>query len=64
MSEPDLLCQMFQAWRDDIDSVPFPQFTDLAIPAQPSRAEVDSCRARDARNENVMKAMRWRGHHL
>lgn len=64
MSESDLLCQIFDAWRDDINSVPFPQFTDLVIPLQPSRAEVDSCRSRDARKENVMNPTRWYGRHL
>ncbi|WP_199730388.1 hypothetical protein [Amycolatopsis panacis] len=47
MSESDLLCQMFDAWRKDIDSVPFPQFTVLTIPPQRTRAQVD---ARHVRN--------------
>jgi len=37
MSEDDLLSQMLHAWRDDIDSVPFPQFTELLIPRQQIR---------------------------
>ncbi|MEW2506364.1 hypothetical protein ACQPXB_12070 [Amycolatopsis sp. CA-161197] len=64
MSESDLLCQMFEAWRDDIESVPFPQFTTLVIPPQPSRAQVDACRSRDARKENVMNPTHWNPGHL
>jgi hypothetical protein len=29
MAGEDLLTQMFDAWRADIDSVPFPQLSDL-----------------------------------
>jgi hypothetical protein len=42
MSESDLLCRMFDAWRKDIDSVPFPQFTVLTIPPQQTREQVDA----------------------
>ncbi|GAA3579103.1 hypothetical protein GCM10022222_74880 [Amycolatopsis ultiminotia] len=42
MSESDLLCRMFQAWREDIESVPFPQFTVLTIPLQRNRADLDA----------------------
>ncbi|MBB4685103.1 hypothetical protein [Amycolatopsis jiangsuensis] len=44
MSESDLLCRMFQAWREDIDSVPIPQFTVPTVPPQLTRAEVDAVR--------------------
>ena len=48
MSESDLLTRMLQAWRDDIDSVPFPQFRELTIPQQTSRAAIDRTRRRIA----------------
>ncbi|WP_020657707.1 hypothetical protein [Amycolatopsis benzoatilytica] len=48
MSESDLLNRMLQAWRDDIESVPFPQFRELAIPQQTTRAEIDRTRRRVA----------------
>lgn len=37
MAEDDLLSQMLHAWRDDIESVPFPQFGELLIPRQQAR---------------------------
>lgn len=37
MGEDDLLSRMLQAWRDDIESVPFPQFSQLLIPRQQTR---------------------------
>ncbi len=37
MAEDDLLSQMLHAWRDDIESVPFPQFNELLIPRQQTR---------------------------
>jgi hypothetical protein len=37
MAEEDVLSQMLQAWRDDIESVPFPQFNELLIPRQQVR---------------------------
>ncbi|MEV7094693.1 hypothetical protein AB0M80_17840 [Amycolatopsis sp. NPDC051045] len=37
MAEDDLLSQMLHAWRDDIESVPFPQFGELLIPRQQTR---------------------------
>ncbi|HEY3471098.1 MAG TPA: hypothetical protein VGL47_38595 [Amycolatopsis sp.] len=37
MAEDDLLSQMLNAWRDDIESVPFPQFSELLIPRQQVR---------------------------
>jgi hypothetical protein len=37
MAEDDLLSRMLNAWRDDIDSVPFPQFSELLIPRQQTR---------------------------
>ncbi|MDT8914333.1 hypothetical protein [Amycolatopsis sp. PS_44_ISF1] len=42
MADSDLLCDLLQAWRDDIDSVPFPQFTVPRIPPQTTRADVDA----------------------
>ncbi|WP_410568852.1 hypothetical protein [Amycolatopsis sp. cmx-4-61] len=38
MAEDDLLSQMLHAWRDDIESVPFPQFGELLIPRQQTRS--------------------------
>jgi len=37
MAEDDLLSQMLHAWREDIESVPFPQFNELLIPRQQTR---------------------------
>ncbi|WP_199199196.1 hypothetical protein [Amycolatopsis sp. CA-128772] len=37
MAEDDLLSQMLHAWREDIESVPFPQFGELLIPRQQVR---------------------------
>ncbi|MEU0534888.1 hypothetical protein [Amycolatopsis tolypomycina] len=37
MAEDDVLSQMLHAWRDDIESVPFPQFSELLIPRQQTR---------------------------
>jgi hypothetical protein len=42
MAENEVLSQLLHAWREDIDSVPFPQFSELLIPHQPTRAEVDA----------------------
>lgn len=55
MSESDLLCRMFQAWREDIDSVPFPQFRELTIPPQKTRAEVDLAGRSTARTANPVR---------
>lgn len=55
MSESDLLCRMFQAWREDIDSVPFPQFRELTIPPQKTRAEIDLARRSTARTVNPVR---------
>ncbi|MDT7802245.1 MAG: hypothetical protein QOI78_5678 [Actinomycetota bacterium] len=37
MAENDVLSQMLDAWRDDVESVPFPQFSELLIPRQQVR---------------------------
>ena len=37
MAEDDVLSQMLNAWRDDVESVPFPQFSELLIPRQQVR---------------------------
>ncbi|MFD9891853.1 hypothetical protein ACFWY9_21135 [Amycolatopsis sp. NPDC059027] len=58
MSETDLLDQLFQAWRDDIESVPFPQFTELLIPPQQTRAEMDARRGPRFRERRVTNATR------
>jgi hypothetical protein len=42
MADADNLNDLFQAWRDDIDSVPFPQFNELLIPAQKSRTRPEA----------------------
>ncbi|WP_191983987.1 hypothetical protein [Amycolatopsis eburnea] len=42
MAEDDVLSQMLKAWRDDIDSVPFPQFSELLIPRQQTRSRASS----------------------
>ncbi len=44
MAENDVLSQLLRAWREDIESVPFPQFSELLIPQQ--RAEPASSAAR------------------
>lgn len=33
----DALDRLFRAWRDDIDSEPFPLITDVVLPAQTRR---------------------------
>jgi len=33
----DLLFRMLHAWREDIEEVPFPQFSELLIPRQQVR---------------------------
>ncbi|MEV6907184.1 hypothetical protein [Amycolatopsis sp. NPDC051071] len=38
MREADELTGLLQAWREDIDSVPFPTFAELLIPAQKQRS--------------------------
>jgi hypothetical protein len=42
MAEDDVLSQMLHAWRDDIESVPFPQFSELLIPRQQIRPRCTS----------------------
>ncbi|WP_290056257.1 hypothetical protein [Amycolatopsis solani] len=42
MAEDDVLSQMLNAWCDDIDSVPFPQFSELLIPRQQTRPRAKS----------------------
>ncbi|MBE1497331.1 hypothetical protein H4696_004431 [Amycolatopsis lexingtonensis] len=42
MAEDDVLSQLLKAWRDDIDSVPFPQFSELLIPRQQTRQRAAS----------------------
>jgi len=37
MTAEDVLAQLFDAWRKDIDSVPLPEFTTLLIPEQTRR---------------------------
>jgi hypothetical protein len=51
MAEKDLLSELLRAWRADIESVPFPQFTELLIPRQ--RRE-----AADAKVPRVTKTTR------
>jgi hypothetical protein len=42
MAEDDVLSQMLNAWRDDVESVPFPQFSELLIPRQQVRPRTGS----------------------
>ncbi|ONF74206.1 hypothetical protein [Amycolatopsis keratiniphila] len=37
MQDADDLTRLLNAWREDIDSVPFPTFAELLIPAQKRR---------------------------
>ncbi|WP_328614644.1 hypothetical protein OHS18_42805 [Amycolatopsis sp. NBC_00355] len=47
MAENDVLSQMLDAWRDDVESVPFPQFSELLIPRQQVRRRPERrCTAR------------------
>jgi hypothetical protein len=47
MAEEDVLSQMLDAWREDVESVPFPQFNELLIPRQQVRPRTAShCTAR------------------
>jgi len=46
MADDDVLSQMLHAWREDIESVPFPQFGELLIPRQQVRSRaVTRCTA-------------------
>ncbi|MBB5851514.1 hypothetical protein ACFQ05_38515 [Amycolatopsis umgeniensis] len=38
MRDADELTGLLQAWREDIDSVPFPTFAELLIPQQKQRS--------------------------
>ncbi|MEV7551258.1 hypothetical protein AB0N89_16680 [Amycolatopsis sp. NPDC089917] len=38
MQDADELTCLLRAWREDIDSVPFPTFAELLIPAQKKRS--------------------------
>ncbi|KFU77196.1 hypothetical protein SAMN04489729_7714 [Amycolatopsis lurida] len=38
MQDADELTRLLSAWRDDIESVPFPTFAELLIPAQKRRS--------------------------
>jgi hypothetical protein len=53
MAENDVLSQMLHAWRDDIESVPFPQFGELLIPRQQTRPRSRPAAASVARVTNA-----------
>jgi hypothetical protein len=53
MAENDVLSQMLHAWRDDIESEPFPQFSELLIPRQQTRARVCAAAPSVARVTNA-----------
>ena len=59
MSESDLLCDLLQAWRDDIDSVPFPQFAAPRIPPQTSREDIDARHRRESGQPHVTNTTHW-----
>lgn len=42
MRDADDLTCLLRAWRDDIESVPFPSFAELLIPAQKQRSAPSS----------------------
>ncbi|MFC4085754.1 hypothetical protein [Amycolatopsis samaneae] len=58
MSETDPLARLFQAWRDDIDSVPFPQLAELPIPPQQRRTDRAPRRRPTFRGRRVTNATR------
>jgi hypothetical protein len=37
MPDADILTNLLRAWREDIESVPFPTFAELLIPTQQQR---------------------------
>jgi hypothetical protein len=59
MSESDLLCDLLQAWRDDINSVPFPQFAAPRIPPQTSRVDIDARYRRTSGDPHVTNTTHW-----
>ncbi|SEP32717.1 hypothetical protein [Amycolatopsis saalfeldensis] len=59
MSESDLLCDLLQAWRDDIDSVPFPQFAAPRIPPQASRVDIDTRYRLEPAHPHVTNTTHW-----
>ncbi|WP_037309560.1 hypothetical protein [Amycolatopsis orientalis] len=57
MRDADDLTSLLHAWREDIESVPFPTFAELLIPAQKQR----SAPARTATaSVQVTKTTGWR----
>ncbi|MFJ8911833.1 hypothetical protein [Amycolatopsis sp. NPDC102389] len=57
MQDADDLTRLLDAWREDIDSVPFPTFAELLIPAQKRRSA--SARTATA-SVQVTKTTGWR----
>ncbi|MEU3768177.1 hypothetical protein AB0E55_24255 [Amycolatopsis keratiniphila] len=57
MQDADDLTRLLNAWREDIDSVPFPTFAELLIPAQKRRSA--PARAATA-SVQVTKTTGWR----
>lgn len=56
MRDADELTCLLRAWREDIESVPFPAFAELLIPAQKQRST--PCRAASA-SVQVTKTTGW-----
>ena len=55
MAEDDVLSQMLHAWREDIESVPFPQFSELLIPRQQVRSRCSPSGRLSPANERQRK---------
>jgi hypothetical protein len=59
MSKSDLLGDLLQAWRDDINSVPFPQFAAPRVPPQASRRDIEARYRREAAHQRVTNPTHW-----
>lgn len=58
MAETDELTELFEAWREDIESVPFPQFSALLIPRQQRRPQVAAALCAGSGRARVSKTTR------
>ncbi|RSM57000.1 hypothetical protein DMH03_27425 [Amycolatopsis sp. WAC 01376] len=57
MQDADDLTCLLRAWREDIESVPFPTFAELLIPAQKRRSAPDRTATASVQ---VTKTTGWR----
>ncbi|MFC9252930.1 hypothetical protein [Amycolatopsis thailandensis] len=59
MQDADELTCLLDAWREDIDSVPFPTFAELLIPKQKQRSAPSVAVSASVQ---VTKTTGWRDH--